>query len=160
MTRALAVLVMILVAIVGLQFAAYVSQGRDLDFAEQAAEASAAALIAERENRDTEQARQGIADTEGAIGHEQIEQARRDADAAGAAADRLRIEAGRIATQLATCNAGAAGERKARIAAGDLLADVLGRADDRAGELAAIADRARAAGLTCERTYDGVRGWQ
>lgn len=44
-------------------------------------------------------------------------------------------------------------------AAGDaisVLADVLGRADRRAGELAAIADTARAAGLQCERDYDAL----
>ncbi|MCA8291686.1 DUF2514 family protein [Burkholderia vietnamiensis] len=42
----------------------------------------------------------------------------------------------------------------------DLLADVLGRADQRAGELAEYADRARIAGQQCERDYDAliVRG--
>ncbi|PXW28267.1 DUF2514 family protein [Paraburkholderia caballeronis] len=38
----------------------------------------------------------------------------------------------------------------------DLLADVLGRADDRAGELAAYADAARIAGEQCERDYDAL----
>ncbi|RIQ49561.1 DUF2514 family protein [Bordetella avium] len=33
---------------------------------------------------------------------------------------------------------------------------MLGRVSDRAAELAAIADRARVAGLTCERIYDGL----
>ncbi|WP_071767363.1 DUF2514 family protein [Burkholderia ubonensis] len=36
----------------------------------------------------------------------------------------------------------------------DLLADVLGSADQRAGELAEYADRARIAGQQCERDYD------
>ncbi|HDR9100669.1 DUF2514 domain-containing protein (plasmid) [Burkholderia vietnamiensis] len=42
----------------------------------------------------------------------------------------------------------------------DLLADVLGRADQRSGELAEYADRARIAGQQCERDYDAliVRG--
>lgn len=40
----------------------------------------------------------------------------------------------------------------------DMLAHVLGRAIDTAEQLAAYADSARIAGLTCERTYDGVRG--
>ncbi|WP_276330478.1 DUF2514 family protein [Bordetella avium] len=40
--------------------------------------------------------------------------------------------------------------------AGLLLAYMLGRVSDRAAELAAIADRARVAGLTCERIYDGL----
>jgi len=38
-----------------------------------------------------------------------------------------------------------------------VLADVLGRADQRAGELADFADRAHAAGLACERDYDSAR---
>ncbi|WP_175878917.1 DUF2514 family protein [Burkholderia sp. BCC0097] len=40
----------------------------------------------------------------------------------------------------------------------DLLADVLGRADQRAGELAEYADRARIAGQQCERDYDALSG--
>lgn len=45
-------------------------------------------------------------------------------------------------------------------AAGDaigVLADVLGRADRRAGVLAAYADAARTAGLKCERDYDSLK---
>ena len=38
-----------------------------------------------------------------------------------------------------------------------VLADVLGRADQRAGELAAIADSARIRGLTCEAEYERAR---
>ncbi|MBU9340729.1 DUF2514 family protein [Burkholderia multivorans] len=38
----------------------------------------------------------------------------------------------------------------------DLLADVLGRADEAAGELAEYADRARIAGQQCERDYDAL----
>ena len=38
-----------------------------------------------------------------------------------------------------------------------VLADVLGRADRRAGVLAAFADAAHAAGLACERDYDSAR---
>ena len=38
-----------------------------------------------------------------------------------------------------------------------VLADVLGRADRRAGVLAAFADAAHAAGLACERDYDAAR---
>nr|WP_249179253.1 DUF2514 family protein [Burkholderia cenocepacia] len=38
----------------------------------------------------------------------------------------------------------------------DLLANVLGRADQRAGELAEYADRARIAGQQCERDYDAL----
>ncbi|MCA8240568.1 DUF2514 family protein [Burkholderia sp. AU32262] len=38
----------------------------------------------------------------------------------------------------------------------DLLADVLGRAGERAGDLAEYADRARIAGQQCERDYDAL----
>ncbi|WP_420808869.1 DUF2514 family protein [Bordetella avium] len=41
-------------------------------------------------------------------------------------------------------------------AGADLLAYMLGRVSDRAAELAAIADRARVAGLRCEWIYDGL----
>ncbi|MCW3521255.1 DUF2514 domain-containing protein [Burkholderia cenocepacia] len=38
----------------------------------------------------------------------------------------------------------------------DLLADVLGRIDQRSGDLAEYADRARIAGQQCERDYDAL----
>lgn len=38
----------------------------------------------------------------------------------------------------------------------DLLADVLSQSDQRAGDLAAYADRARIAGQQCERDYDAL----
>ncbi|KWI49284.1 hypothetical protein WM06_21360 [Burkholderia cepacia] len=57
-----------------------------------------------------------------------------------------------------------AGARRAGASAGgsatgdalDLLADVLGRTDDRAGELATIADERGIAGRQCERSYDAL----
>lgn len=39
----------------------------------------------------------------------------------------------------------------------DLFADLFSRADQRAGELSEVADRARASGLQCEREYDAVK---
>lgn len=108
--------------------------------------------------RYIERESQTIADNEGAKGHEQLEQARRDADAANRTAAGLRAEAGRLATKLATCNAGTAAEREARQDAGKLLADVLASVESEGRAMAEVADRARAAGMTCERIYDGVRG--
>ncbi|EHD21306.1 Protein of unknown function DUF2514 [Brenneria sp. EniD312] len=90
----------------------------------------------------------------------EIEQAQTDAVNAQSAADSLRDTIATIRRQLAasetsrisaTASAGAA-----RASTAILLADVLQRADDRAGELAAYADRARVAGLTCERAYDAI----
>ena len=89
-------------------------------------------------------------------GQKRIDTAR--ADAAGA-----RAAAGRLQQQLAHYR-GAAAQRAAHPglatagpAAGDaldLLAHLFSRAEDRARELAAFADLAHAAGITCERAYD------
>ncbi|WP_041490648.1 DUF2514 family protein [Burkholderia cepacia] len=82
------------------------------------------------------------------------DQARADAVAAASAADGLR-------KQLAVFVAGArhpaasAGSSPAGDPIG-MLADVLGSIDDRAGELAEYADRARIAGQQCERDYDAL----
>lgn len=80
----------------------------------------------------------------------QAEAARADAAAAAGVADRLR-------DRLATLRAGGrTAPATGRPPAGDpigVLADVLERADRRAGDLAAYADAARIAGLACERSY-------
>lgn len=107
--------------------------------------------------RYIERETQQVADTEGEAGHAEIEQARRDADAARSTAAGLRAEAGRIATRLATCNAGTAAERTARANTAELLANVLADVESEGRAMAEVATRARAAGLTCERVYDGVR---
>ncbi|WP_454722644.1 DUF2514 family protein [Delftia acidovorans] len=79
-----------------------------------------------------------------------------DADAARAAAGRLRgdladyITAHRAAAQARATT----GQCAPDTAALDLLAELQRRADERAGELARIADDARARGNACERAYD------
>ena len=94
-----------------------------------------------------------------AVGSAGIERAHDDAVRARAARDSMRRE---LADYLATHRKAAL----ARAAAGqctpdpgplDLLADLQRRADDRAGELAHIADDARVRGLACERAYDSAR---
>ncbi|KWN77226.1 DUF2514 family protein [Burkholderia stagnalis] len=83
------------------------------------------------------------------------DQARADAAAAASAADGLR-------KQVAVLVAGA---RHPAAAAGspatgdalDLLADMFGRADARAGELAAIADERGIAGQQCQADYDALK---
>ncbi|KVD31066.1 DUF2514 family protein [Burkholderia ubonensis] len=82
------------------------------------------------------------------------DQARVDAAAAASAADGLRRQVAALV----------AGIRRSATSAGgspagdalDLLADVLGRADARAGELATIADERGIAGQQCERSYDAL----
>ncbi|MCA7962491.1 DUF2514 domain-containing protein [Burkholderia cenocepacia] len=76
-----------------------------------------------------------------------------DAFAARAAAGSLQQRVDQLVA--ARHSAAAAGSPAAGDAL-DLLADVLGRADQRAGELAEYADRARIAGQQCERDYDAL----
>ena len=93
-----------------------------------------------------------------------------DAQAAIATADAGRLRAidarNRLQRELADYLTQHRIAAQARAAAGqcapdtspaDLLADLQRRADDRAGELAHIADTARARGLACERAYDSAR---
>lgn len=82
-----------------------------------------------------------------------------DADAARLAAGRLRSDlADYIAAHRAAAQARAtAGQCTPDAGALDLLADLQRRADERAGELARIADDARGRGRACERAYDAGR---
>lgn len=83
-----------------------------------------------------------------------LARARADAAAARSAADGLRVAA---ASAGAACrDAGPAAPGAPASAAGLVLADVLGRAAERAAELAAAADAAHAAGSACERAYGAV----
>lgn len=82
--------------------------------------------------------------------------------AARLAADRM---AARLRAQLAAGHASAgadhpatAADCEAASARSRVLAELLGRADDRAGSLAAAADAARIAGQACERSYDALTG--
>ncbi|RQV10388.1 DUF2514 family protein [Burkholderia cenocepacia] len=84
------------------------------------------------------------------------DQAVADAVTADAAAHSLRE---RVAVLIADVRrAGAAAGSPATGDALDLLADVFGRADERAGELAKIADERGIAGQQCERSDDALKG--
>ncbi|MGE8155202.1 DUF2514 family protein, partial [Pseudomonas vancouverensis] len=89
-----------------------------------------------------------------------IDQATADAAAARASADGLRGAADKLVARLAASEAGGhsctAAASKAAASATAVLADVLKRADQRAGDLAETADQARARGVTCEHAYDGL----
>ncbi|WP_314407307.1 DUF2514 family protein [Pseudomonas kuykendallii] len=119
-----------------------------------------AARTAEAKARGEELRRQSEIDRVSEDAQHQIDQAGADARDAAAAADSLRGAAGQLVQRLAdseagrsscTATASAAATRAARV-----LADVLQRADERAGRLAAIADEFRARGLACERTYGAL----
>ncbi|WP_454839739.1 DUF2514 family protein [Pseudomonas hormoni] len=89
-----------------------------------------------------------------------IDQATADADAARASAYSLRGAADNLAARLAASEASGhsctAAASKAVARAAMVLADVLKRIDQRAGDLAEVADQARARGVTCEHAYDGL----
>ncbi|EKS9915578.1 DUF2514 family protein [Burkholderia multivorans] len=86
----------------------------------------------------------------------QRDQARRDAAAADGTADGLRKQVAALVADArrAAASAGSPATGDAL----DLLADVLGRTDDAAGELAKIADERGIAGQQCERSYDALNG--
>lgn len=91
-----------------------------------------------------------------------INDAKTQAAAAAADADRARAAAERLREQVARLRAGpgdpaAAGGGQAAADPIGVLAVVLGELDDRAGTLARYADDARIAGLACERAYESLR---
>lgn len=127
--------------------------------ADMVAAADKRTAIAQKEQRD-EETRRATAQEEvlrvSDIARQRDESYRRDADAA---AERLRG-----ATRAAAARAGAACPHPAPAVSGpptptpaDVLADVLGEADRTAGQLAAAADAARAAGNACQQSYDALR---
>ncbi len=96
---------------------------------------------------------------------EQERKAREENEALGRVADAER--AGRLRSdrlleqrtrdfQNMARSAATAAEREATADAIGVLANVLGRADERAGILASTADQARARGAACERAFDTV----
>lgn len=90
--------------------------------------------------------------------HAHAQRLARDLAAARAAAGGLRDAAAAAAARACAAPgdpAAAGGGAPARSSA-LVLADVLGRADAAAGELAAAADHARAAGAACERAYGAL----
>ena len=114
--------------------------------------------LAEAEERDKEQARQNSINKAVQDGQRTIDEA--VADAAAARADlSLRDQADRTASRTASQVGGhscTAATSAAASRAVLVLADVLKRADQRAGDLAATADQSRGRGVTCERAYDGL----
>lgn len=123
--------------------------------AEQLATAKAKALVKAREE---EQRRQSSIDKVRDDAEKQIALAERDALAASDAAAGVLEQAKRLAARAGKCSSNPTATQSGAPAAEPsvVLADVLGRADARAGELAAAYDRSRAAGLACERAYDAL----
>lgn len=125
------------------------------DAAEKAAEekrlADVQAARAEEQRRTNAQAEIANEATK------QADAARADAAAASTAADGLRTRVAQlIAASRAARNSAAARSSSPTGDPLDVLADVLTRADKRAGDLAAYADAARIAGVACEHAYDSL----
>jgi len=126
------------------------------EHADQVASASQRQAAAQLEQRTIEQAREA---SKQEIDHvSSLARARADDDRRGAdvAHERLLYSAALAAARAgAACQGPApAAERPAAQPAGLVLADVLGRADAAAGELAAVLDASHAAGAGCERYVD------
>lgn len=126
---------------------------------EEIARLANARTKAEQEAREEELRRQAEIDEVRNHAQEKIAQAQADAVAAGVESGRLREQARRLAARASQCasNSGATQGSPAAERPAVVLADLLSRADERAGELAAAYDRARASGLACERAYDSLR---
>ncbi|UJQ36142.1 DUF2514 domain-containing protein [Aeromonas caviae] len=122
---------------------------------EQAAELATVRADAELAAREAERRRQADIEKVRKDAEKQIANAERDAVAADAVAVGLREQAGRLAKRASQCasDSGAAQSGDAAGQSAVVLADLLGRADARAGELARAYDRARASGLACQRAY-------
>jgi len=121
--------------------------------------AATAALQASEKYRKLEDKHRDDLRTIDAQARQELARSAADADAARAAAGRLRgdladyITAHRAAAQARA----AAGQCAPDTGALDLLAELQRRADERAGDLARIADDARGRGSACERAYDAAR---
>ncbi|MGU5813863.1 DUF2514 family protein [Aeromonas hydrophila] len=105
--------------------------------------------------REEEQRRQRAIEKVRQDAEQQIARVETDAAAASAIAAGVLEQARRLATRASQCasHSGAAQSGDAAGQSAVVLADLLGRADARAGELARAYDRARTAGLACERAY-------
>jgi hypothetical protein len=118
-----------------------------------------AAALAESESNARETLRRIEKQQENQLAQDRkLAQARADAGRNDAAAGQLRAQLADTARQWRDALDHPATGRECA-AAGDaigVLADVLGRADRRAGVLAAYADAAHAAGLKCEADYDAL----
>ncbi|GFM84997.1 hypothetical protein PSCICO_03960 [Pseudomonas cichorii] len=117
-----------------------------------------AVAVAESKSRTEEQRRQTAINQVSNDARTQQVAAVDDADHADRAGERLHVAAQDFAGR-ASCAASdsrtaerSASTRRAAL----VLSDLLSRADKRAGELATAYDRARIAGMACERAYESL----
>jgi hypothetical protein len=120
-----------------------------------------AKLANETAERTKEQNRQLSMNKAIEDGRRIIDQAIADAVAARASADSMRGAVDdlthRLAASQSSSHSCTTAASQAATRAVMVLADLFKRADQRAGDLAEVADQARARGMTCEQGYDGIR---
>jgi len=121
------------------------------------AEWSEAARQAEARARSEEQRRQTAIEGIRRDAQDKIAAVAADAAAADDAAIRLRARVAVLSRRPASCP-GVAGGGEAADPARDLLAVMLSRIDEASGGVAEFADRSRAAGLTCQVSYEALKG--
>lgn len=125
--------------------------------AKQDQERADAALAAVEAARNEERRRTAVMEKARDEAQEKARAAAADADGVRTELGRLRRHANTLARAAVARDPAAAVGSPPRASSVDLLAYMLSRVSDRAAELATIADRARIAGLTCERSYDEMR---
>lgn len=146
-------------------YAAFVHKQRDIGRAEVQLKWDAA--VSQQRAADLAQSSLNAQETQRRLAAQQetqraqdklLAQARADAGRNAADADRLRTQSTAAAQQWSATlgHSPTVGQCQAAGDAIGVFADVLGRADRRAGILADIADTARIAGLKCEADYDSL----
>ncbi|PUA41448.1 DUF2514 domain-containing protein [Pseudomonas protegens] len=116
--------------------------------------------LAEKAEREKEQARQNSINKAVQDGQRKIDQAATDAVTARSAAGSLQRTVNDLTERLkrtSSSNSCTAAASQAATRTALVFADVFKRADQRAGDLAADADQSRSRGVTCEQAYDAVR---
>jgi len=125
------------------------------DWATERADLASQAAESERNARAEEQRRQTAIEGIRRDAQEQIAAVAADAAAADDAASRLRARVAKLSRRPAIC-AGSSGGGQATDPARDLFAVMLSRLDEASGGIAEFADRSRAAGLTCQSSYESL----
>ncbi|WP_431512624.1 DUF2514 family protein [Variovorax sp. DAIF25] len=148
-------LVGLLMALLGLQTVRVA--GLEQAAADQRATDAESQRLAERAQRTEEQRRAAAVTKEATDAHARITTLEDDLRGARAAADGVRSAAASAAgrARAGACTAPRSPGDPGADAIG-VLADVLRRADERAGVLAEHADRLRIAGIACERSYGAL----
>lgn len=135
-------------------------QAWKLKWAERDRQDVTALALREAQERTEEQRRQNAINQVTTDAQTQLDKARHDAADAQSAADSLQHTIGALRKQLASSEtrklSAVAATGPSGYTTADMLAGMLSESDKAAGEYAAEADRARVAGLACERAYDSL----